>query len=106
MLAWWCSPKDLMIPVDVTVLPLIRTQTVLILEYDSFTTEYMPCCCVTVSYHVLVSANALNRSIGFDNPVRGLNPLGPPCQTDILWLIAVDGWMGRNADIKDGVSVK
>ncbi|GKF01949.1 hypothetical protein Tco_0028872 [Tanacetum coccineum] len=23
MLAWWCSPKDLMIPVDVTVLPLI-----------------------------------------------------------------------------------
>ncbi|GJX76328.1 hypothetical protein Tco_0323139, partial [Tanacetum coccineum] len=22
------------------------------------------------------------------------------------WLIAVDGWMGRNADIKDGVSVK
>ncbi|GJX81272.1 retrovirus-related pol polyprotein from transposon TNT 1-94 [Tanacetum coccineum] len=24
MLAWWCSPKDLMIPVDVTVLPLIR----------------------------------------------------------------------------------
>ncbi|GKF68388.1 hypothetical protein Tco_0198067, partial [Tanacetum coccineum] len=21
-------------------------------------------------------------------------------------LIAVDGWMGRNADIKDGVSVK
>ncbi|GKA88527.1 hypothetical protein Tco_0810291 [Tanacetum coccineum] len=25
MLAWWCSPKDLMIPVDVTVLPLIRS---------------------------------------------------------------------------------
>ncbi|GJU02435.1 hypothetical protein Tco_1112773 [Tanacetum coccineum] len=24
MLAWWCSPKDLMIPIDVTVLPLIR----------------------------------------------------------------------------------
>ncbi|GJW26386.1 hypothetical protein Tco_0040197 [Tanacetum coccineum] len=24
MLAWWCSPKDLMILVDVTVLPLIR----------------------------------------------------------------------------------
>ncbi|GJR31447.1 putative ribonuclease H-like domain-containing protein [Tanacetum coccineum] len=24
MLAWWCSPKDLMIPVDVTVLSLIR----------------------------------------------------------------------------------
>ncbi|GJU72907.1 hypothetical protein Tco_1264312 [Tanacetum coccineum] len=24
MLAWWCSPKDFMIPVDVTVLPLIR----------------------------------------------------------------------------------
>ncbi|GKC23942.1 hypothetical protein Tco_1026092 [Tanacetum coccineum] len=61
---------------------------------------------VTTSYHVLGSANALNRSIGFDNPVQGLNPLGPPCQTDILWLIAVDGWMGRNADIKDGVSVK
>ncbi|GJV71491.1 putative ribonuclease H-like domain-containing protein [Tanacetum coccineum] len=55
---------------------------------------------------IKVNANALNRSIGFDNPVRGLNPLGPPCQTDILWLIAVDGWMGRNADIKDGVSVK
>ncbi|GJX73795.1 retrovirus-related pol polyprotein from transposon TNT 1-94 [Tanacetum coccineum] len=55
-------------------------------------------------YHVLVNANALNRSIGFDNPVRGLNPLGPPCQTDILWLIVDDGWMGRNADIKDGAS--
>ncbi|GJW30806.1 hypothetical protein Tco_0047681 [Tanacetum coccineum] len=26
MLAWWCSPKDLMIPVDVTVLPLIRSK--------------------------------------------------------------------------------
>ncbi|GKD34014.1 hypothetical protein Tco_1249523 [Tanacetum coccineum] len=25
MLAWWCSLKDLMIPVDVTVLPLIRS---------------------------------------------------------------------------------
>ncbi|GJU17087.1 retrovirus-related pol polyprotein from transposon TNT 1-94 [Tanacetum coccineum] len=58
------------------------------------------------SYHVLVNANALNRSIGVDNPVRGLNPLGPPCQTDILWLIGVDGWMGRNANIKDGVSMK
>ncbi|GKE93058.1 hypothetical protein Tco_1574153 [Tanacetum coccineum] len=23
MLAWWCSPKDFMIPVDITVLPLI-----------------------------------------------------------------------------------
>ncbi|GJX63264.1 hypothetical protein Tco_0296164 [Tanacetum coccineum] len=32
--------------------------------------------------------------------------MGPPCQTDILWLIAVDGWMERNADIKDGASVK
>ncbi|GJY01008.1 hypothetical protein Tco_0359160 [Tanacetum coccineum] len=27
MLAWWCSPKDLMILVDVTVLPLIRFYT-------------------------------------------------------------------------------
>ncbi|GJR23274.1 retrovirus-related pol polyprotein from transposon TNT 1-94 [Tanacetum coccineum] len=26
MLACWCSPKDLMIPVDVTVLPLINSQ--------------------------------------------------------------------------------
>ncbi|GKA08252.1 hypothetical protein Tco_0687583 [Tanacetum coccineum] len=26
--------------------------------------------------------------------------------TDILWLIVADGWMGRNADIKDGVLVK
>ncbi|GJW79644.1 hypothetical protein Tco_0143619 [Tanacetum coccineum] len=43
----------------------------------------MPSCCVAVSYHVLVNANALNRSIG---------------------LIAVDGWMGRNADIKDGTA--
>ncbi|GJR40362.1 putative ribonuclease H-like domain-containing protein [Tanacetum coccineum] len=25
MLAWWCSLKDLMIPVDVTILPLIRS---------------------------------------------------------------------------------
>ncbi|GKD64048.1 hypothetical protein Tco_1306156, partial [Tanacetum coccineum] len=39
-----------------------------------------------------VNANALNRSIGFDNHVRGK-----------LLLMA---WMGRNADIKDGVSVK
>ncbi|GJS69706.1 hypothetical protein Tco_0702547 [Tanacetum coccineum] len=26
MLAWWCSPKDIMIPVDVTVLPLISVE--------------------------------------------------------------------------------
>ncbi|GJR99176.1 hypothetical protein Tco_0315685 [Tanacetum coccineum] len=83
----------------------IERKLFLILEHDSFTTEYMPFCCVTVSYHVLVNANALNRSIRFDNPVRGLNPLGPPCQTDILWLIVVDGWMGRNADIKDGAKI-
>ncbi|GJX68066.1 retrovirus-related pol polyprotein from transposon TNT 1-94 [Tanacetum coccineum] len=27
MLAWWCSPKDLMIPVDVTILPLEQLST-------------------------------------------------------------------------------
>ncbi|GJX10276.1 hypothetical protein Tco_0200135 [Tanacetum coccineum] len=28
MLAWWCSPKDLMIPIDVTVLPLISVSEI------------------------------------------------------------------------------
>ncbi|GJR78483.1 DNA topoisomerase 2 [Tanacetum coccineum] len=53
---------------------------------------------------LLVNANAVNRSIRFDNPVRGLNPTVRTHVTDILWLIDVDGWMGQNADIKDGVS--
>ncbi|GJX03100.1 putative ribonuclease H-like domain-containing protein [Tanacetum coccineum] len=37
-----------------------------------------------IAYFVLVNANALNRSIRFDNPIRGLNQ----------WLFAVDGLDG------------
>ncbi|GKF58304.1 copia protein, partial [Tanacetum coccineum] len=32
MLAWWCSLKDLMIPVDVTILPLIRNKARLVAQ--------------------------------------------------------------------------
>ncbi|GJS53528.1 hypothetical protein Tco_0626890 [Tanacetum coccineum] len=57
----------------------------LVMEYDSFTTEYMPFSVYPlIAYFVLVNANALNRSIGFDNPVWGLNQ----------WLFAVDGLDG------------
>nr|GEZ03319.1 hypothetical protein [Tanacetum cinerariifolium] len=42
-----------------------------------------------------VNANALNRSIEFDNPVQGLNQ----------FFVVVDGWTRRNVDIKDGVLV-
>nr|GEY20217.1 alpha/beta hydrolases superfamily protein [Tanacetum cinerariifolium] len=56
--------------------------------------------CLVAQASSEVNANALNRSIGFDIPVRGLNPLVS------TMLVVVDGWTGWNADIKDGVSVK
>ncbi|GJY50672.1 hypothetical protein Tco_0441519 [Tanacetum coccineum] len=63
----------------------IERKLFLILEFDSFTTEYMPFPVYPlIAYFVLVNANALNRSIRFDNPVWGLNK----------WLFAIDGLDG------------
>ncbi|GJT78725.1 hypothetical protein Tco_1045450 [Tanacetum coccineum] len=73
MLAWWCSPKDIMIPVDVTVLPLIRSKQP---ELKRFLTDIVHATCLCARYQAKPTEKHLKEVKRIFRYLRGTVNMG------------------------------